>query len=397
VFVCLAFLFLVVFVLTRQTWQLLTIAAAFLALPIVEVNSGIVFQYLFTGTILFFLARSVGICVMKLRELRTNLSALSVKAAIDSLHTGVLFGEMDGYTLLSNTQMQQLMVVTTGKISRDCNRFYEALQSGDVQSCCQKKALEKQFVYLLPDNSAWMFTKTELFIKGKRYMQLTASDITERWALTEQLYQQEDVLKQTSEEIKETIANLHILSNEMETQKAKLRAHDILGERLTVLLRAIRNERTFDSHLLYSLSYRLIEELKNVNNTPSPQEALENLRQVFDSIGVRIEVNGGLPSKHTKALLFFEIIREAVSNAVRHGFATRVDIQIDYSDDGYLLEISDNGYPASSDIEEGGGINGIRSRLEPFGGILTLTSHPPFTLAVYLPGCEDGEKPNTSD
>jgi len=323
--------------------------------------------------------------VLRFRELRTNLSAISVKTAIDSLHTGVLFSERKGYILLSNARMQRLMTVISGKVSRNGNRFYDLLQAGDVQPGCEKRELEMQLVYLLPDHSAWMFTRTELNIRGKSYFQLTAADITERWDLTMRLRQQEDKLKQRSEEISETIANLHILSHEIETQKAKMRAHDILGERLTLLLRAIQSEQALDHDLLRSLSHGLIDELKTVQSAPTPQDALDSLREMFSAIGVGVEISGELPRDNAIARLFADISREAVTNAVKHGFATKVDIQMNSSGDGYHLEISDNGFATSGDIKEGGGLSGMKRRLESFAGVLSVRTKPHFTLTIHLP------------
>ena len=49
-----------------------------------------------------------------------------------------------------------------------------------------------------------------------------------------------------SNELKKTIANLHILSKEWEIENAKMRAHDSLGQRLTVLIRTIQNKHNLD-------------------------------------------------------------------------------------------------------------------------------------------------------
>ena len=370
---------------TRKPWALIPAAAAFLTLPMMEALPGALFSYLFVFEALFLLARSIRVCLLRFRELKTNLSALSVKSAIDSLHTGVLFSEVNGHILLSNSQMQRLMTVISGKVDRNGNRFYELLQAGEIQPGCEKRELEMQMVYLLPDHSAWMFTRVELPIGGKTYFQLSAADITERWELTERLRRQEDRLRQQSEEISETIANLHVLSHEMETQKAKMRAHDILGERLTLLQRAIRGGRTFDPDLLRSLSYGLIDELKTVQMAPTPQDALDSLKEMFGAIGVEVETGGALPADGAIAGLFSDIAREAVTNAVKHGFATRVDIQMSSSGDGHRLEISDNGFSASGDIKESGGLSGMRRRLEPFGGALAVETRPRFKLVIDLP------------
>ncbi len=364
-------------------FALLAIALACSLLPgkllFGDTVSGNILPYIFIPVIPIILIRGVCICAIRARELRLNLSALSVKAAIDALHTGVLFGEKNGLILLSNERMQALMRQLTGKVHRNGNALRELLLSGEVLPGCEKRELERQIVYLLPDRSAWMFTWAELKIKNKAYFQLTAADIQERWELTEQLREHEERLKQRRDEISASIANLHELSRERETQNAKMRAHDILGERLILLLRAIRNEQAPDYDLLRALSGGLIDELKA--DAATPRDELDSLVNIFGSLGVEIEIIGDLPSDDDKARLFVEIAREAVTNAVKHGFATEVTIRTS----GGHMEISDNGFSASGEIKEGGGLNGMRRRLERFGGALFVQILPRFTLTVELP------------
>ncbi|MDR2686577.1 MAG: hypothetical protein LBB75_02405, partial [Oscillospiraceae bacterium] len=293
---------------------------------------------------------------------------------------GLLFSEPVGFILLSTAQMQRLMTVISGRVQRSSWDFYSLLAYGPLRPGCRKAAFEGQIVCLLPDNSAWMFTCTELRIGRKLYLQLTATDVTERWELTAQLQRQNDQLGPKSDELKRTIANLHILSREREAQKAKMRAHDILGQRLTVLLRMVRDEQALDYDLLRSLSQGLIDELVS-GSAPSPQDTLDGLRQGFRSIGVKILPEGDLPQDSAKAQLFVDILREGATNAVRHGFATEISVQMDES----RLRIVNNGPPLPGIITEGEGLGGIRKKVEARGGTMRVVSQPRFVLEIDLP------------
>lgn len=381
-----ALLAVAVMAASKKPWPASVILFSALTLPVMETITGDAFAALYLVAILFWLLRSMHICVLRAREIRTSISALSIKNAIDTLHSGVLFGETDGFILLSNRRMQWLMEAITGKVRRNGWAFYEQLSNGNVQPGCQTAEFEGQIVCLLGDQTAWMFTKSDLLIKGKTYIQLTASDITKRWNLTAQLREQENLLKKRSDELNKAIANIHVLSRQRETQRAKMRAHDILGERLTLLLRAIRSEETPGYDVLQPLSQGLIDDLKAGKTAPSPQEELDALQQAFASIGVTIEINGALPQEETKGRLFVDIIRESVTNAVRHGFATIVSVQMEHADDGYHLVIANDGHPPSGPITEGGGISGMRNKVQPHGGTLDVITHPQFMLTVDLPG-----------
>ena len=391
--ICFILIFLlagIVIVQSRKPRSLLVIAASCLTLPAVEKITGQteikIFAYLFITASLFWFVRSVYSCILLYREISTSISAFSIKSAIDSLHTGIIFGEPDGFILLSNAQMRRLMKIISGRVYRNGNYFYGLLSSEKIEPGCRKTEFENQIVCLLPDGSAWMFSRTELIIGKKEYIQLTATDITERWKLTEQLQIQNNRLNQRSAELKETIANLYILSRERETQKAKIRAHDVLSKRLTLLLRTVRSEHTLDYGLLRSMSQGLIDELKTGESELSPEDELDGLRQVFGTIGVEIQIDGNLPEDSIKGRLFADIIKEAVTNAVRHGFATKIYVNLDCQEGACRLKITDNGKTNPGEIVEGGGIGGMRMKILPHNGELNVVSYPDFILSVDLLG-----------
>jgi len=340
--------------------------------------------WILLAVLLFLLGRGISVSLRRIKELRTGISALSVKNAIDSLHSGVLFGEPDGFILLSNAKMQWLMTRLTGKVQRNGWDFYCMLASGTLRPGCTKTEFEGQIVCLLEDGAAWMFTRTRLRIGKKTYAQLTATDVTERWELTARLREQNEQLKRLGEDLKETIARLHVLSRERETQRAKMRAHDILGQRLTLLLRTVQDGQpgqALDYELLRSLSRGLMDELKAVRQ-PSPQDTLDSLRQAFGSIGVEIVLEGELPEDGAKAQLFAEILREGATNAVRHGYATRVLAEMSDS----RLRITNNGPPPPDGFRRGGGLGGMQKKLEPYGAALRINTEPQFVLTIDMPG-----------
>ena len=330
----------------------------------------------FIAGLLFLTARGVWLCLRRYREIATGISALSVKNAIDSLHSGVLFSRPDGCVLLCNAQMQRLMTMMTGRIQHSGVDF-DALLTSDV---CR-----------LPDGTVWRFSRTRLQIKKKPYIQLTAADITERWELTAQLRRQNDQLAQKSEELKAAAANLRTLSQEREAHKIKLRAHNILGQRLSLLLRTMRDAQEnargaqmVDYSLLRRLSQGLLDELK-AEGEPSARDFMETLRQEFGVIGVEVRLEGPLPEGCAMGELFAEIVREGATNAVRHGLATQVLVQMEHAQACCRMSITNNGPLPPAIIQEGEGLGGIRKKVEAQGGSLRVITRPQFALEIDMP------------
>ena len=180
----LALLFaLIVIYINKNLLPLSVIVAAGVSLPGMGIILGKAFPYVFILIILFFLARSIKKIALNISLIKTKISALSIIHALDTLPSGVLICERDGYTVLSNYQMQNLMIALTGKVYRNSISFYNSLVSDKYKSNYEKLELEGQAVYLLSDNTAWMFTKTEVPFKKKNYVHISAVDVSEYWSL----------------------------------------------------------------------------------------------------------------------------------------------------------------------------------------------------------------------
>lgn len=83
-----------------------------------------------------------------------------------------------------------------------------------------------------------------------------------------------------------------------------MRAHDILGQRLSVLIRVIQNEDILDKDLLKSLSKGLLAELRLEKDEALPHEELKRIEEVFSAIGIKIKFQGPLPDKTKRHICF---------------------------------------------------------------------------------------------
>ena len=77
------------------------------------------------------------------------------------------------------------------------------------------------------------------------------------------------------------------------------------------------------------------------------------------------------------------VIREAVTNILRHSRATECSLRLEQSEAACMLEIADNG--CGSNGVEGEGLRGMRQRIEMLGGSLQRKTSPGTTLTITLP------------
>ena len=107
---------------------------------------------------------------------------------------------------------------------------------------------------------------------------------------------------------------------------------------------------------------------------------LAALPQVLADAGIETTVEGSVADtdpRHRTLLAW--VLRESVTNVVRHAHATHVVIRLDQSG----LTVADDGTGLAH--AEGNGLRGMRERVSAAGGTLDLSGDPGTRVQVVLP------------
>jgi signal transduction histidine kinase len=91
-------------------------------------------------------------------------------------------------------------------------------------------------------------------------------------------------------------------------------------------------------------------------------------------------------------LVVFRLVQEGMTNALRHGRASLIQVSLARVGDGLSVTIKDNGIGSANAAPGSGfGLMGMRERLEKLGGKLETSSvvGEGFTLAAWLPMGEE--------
>ncbi|WHT17863.1 sensor histidine kinase [Crossiella sp. CA-258035] len=125
----------------------------------------------------------------------------------------------------------------------------------------------------------------------------------------------------------------------------------------------------------------------------------EAVRSVALDAALPVRVEGTLPGRFeppVESAAYFAVC-EAMTNAVRHADATEVVVQLVYNADALCITVVDNGC-GGADPAKGSGLRGIRRRLAPFDGQLTLDSPPggPTTVRLEIPCALSSPRTSTS-
>jgi len=194
---------------------------------------------------------------------------------------------------------------------------------------------------------------------------------------------------------------------ELERQRISRELHDGLGQLLVALKIRFENYIAQCSQddvaaisELRSEFTRTLEEVRRVSYDLAPAGIREfgldgSLRlfckEIREGVGIDIDFASfgkfeGISLKARNYL--FRITQEAVTNAIRHGKAERIEINLSDGAENYILMIGDNGCGFDpSGIKTGTGLYNIRERTRLLGGTFTIESsrESGTTLRIKIP------------
>ncbi|AFD26623.1 sensor histidine kinase [Deinococcus gobiensis] len=187
------------------------------------------------------------------------------------------------------------------------------------------------------------------------------------------------------------------LAAEAERERIARDLHDLLGHTLSVIV--LKSELA--SRLAERAPAQAAAEIREVERIS--REALHEVRAAvrgyqgsgltaelarakvaLDTAGVALRVGGPLPElprevEATAAML----LREAVTNVVRHARAHEVQVKVEAGPRGYVLEIRDDG--VGGQAPEGSGLTGMRERVRAIGGTLERDGRGGTRLRAQFP------------
>jgi signal transduction histidine kinase len=187
--------------------------------------------------------------------------------------------------------------------------------------------------------------------------------------------------------------------------------HDVVGSAMTAIqlhaqvgLRAAGHRPAEAAEVLRTIlaaSQRSLAELRSVLRADPGVEAagldqLDSLIAVTAAGQVHVDatITGELtavPAEHSEAA--YRIIQESITNAIRHGRSSRIELRLAVGERELAVDVTDDGTAAAASTVAqlpGRGIRGMRERAALLGGTLTARPSPETGFAVHarlpLPG-----------
>lgn len=293
---------------------------------------------------------------------KETITDFSIKEVIDECEFGILVLKGKRAKLINN-KMYEILNKLNIKKDYITNIIRQSIDQLDKNYCV--KVEDKYYVFVINNNEIITF------------------DITEEYKLHQKLNGQNKKLKENNKKILLSIDNIEKLEKEKNLLKLKNKYHDILGQNLSILQQYLNKENITQENF-EEIKFMIQKMFIDIEDTDDTNANLENLIKIHKKNGTDIIIDGKLPQNKETAKVFFEIIREATTNAIRHAGSSKVFVNIKETLEETYMIITNDGRKPNEFITENQGIKDMRRKVKKLGGMFYISTVPEFSVNISI-------------
>lgn len=412
------FLGMPIFMVEHRNTDLLAIFCLILSLPFMEsifLQQSALFQA-FILVVLF--SRSFLQLLLIYLNTRSDISRFSMKEAFDTFPEGLAIGREHGNLLLTNLRMRRIMSekglssrprssnlrITFRRMmkreeleAKSGSREFKSInvlaqnllsEKGKGSPEDRRAARDNTLRTFALNDKVYRYTDEPFSIRGRKYRQILVNDITVENALLLQIKEKNEELEENNRQLETLVMNIEEIEREKESSRMRNRIHDIMGQRLSILHGTLqqmdRNDKIPPLDELMELLEDMVKDLHEKDQTDAEQRFI-HIRNTAEIVGTRLLKRGEIPNEAKVSEVILQVLREAVTNAIRHGQADTIEAIFRDTEKTWTVLIQNNGRLPLSQPREGEGIRGMRKKVEDIGGSLRINSEENFSLLVEIP------------
>lgn len=293
---------------------------------------------------------------------KETITDFSIKKVIDECEVGILVLKGKKVKLINN-KMYEILDKLNIKKDYIANIIRQSIDQIDKNYCV--KVGDKYYVFAINNNEIITF------------------DITEVFELHQKLNEQNRKLEENNKQILLSIDNIEELEREKNLLKLKNKYHDILGQNLSILQQYL-NKENISQENFEEIKFMIQKMFIDIEDTEDTNTNLENLIKIHKKNGTDIIIDGKLPQNKENAKVFFEIIREATTNAIRHADSSKIFVKINETLEETFMIITNDGKKPNEFIMENQGIKDMRRKVDKLGGMFYISTVPEFSVNISI-------------
>ena len=270
----------------------------------------------------------------------------------------------------------------------------------------------------LNDEPLWIIVTNLIFLIVAILLSLlkhSAGDRDEIIHVYDELRKKHYELDETRKRLVEFHHQVEGAAQSSERERIARQLHDDIGHRLIrvkMMMEAAIQIMPTDAPRGYDMMLQIRDQLSdsmdNMRNTVKRMHPLTSLKdeyaidRLLENIGRETGVHTSLTTHGTPFPLYpsiqivlYKNAQEALTNALRHGQATSIEVLLDYLDNEIRMSVSNNGIVGESIGQSkkqlGMGLIGMQERIQLVGGSVDIQWAYPFTVVTRLPVYRSGE------
>lgn len=346
------------------------------------------FVLITSAAILFYSALALHKLI---RYQKNTITAAAPKTIFDSMVYGALIANHKGRVLIINPAMNRIFDIL-GLAEPEYTHDLE-IQIAARADQNNLRSTREGWLLRSSDGSAFWLDKKAFQARNRCYQMMTATDVTNACLLMQEIERANQELEATNRRLADMLEEVARTAALSEKVRINQLAHDILGQRLTLVTSSIDlaiykgvSEKEKLNQRLENSASLLRQSLDDIFTETEMgfQEMTQLLSEIFALIEVKIHISGDLPpARHTS--LLGRILREAATNAVKHGRAVNIYVNITNGKQQLNMTVRNDGILPGRPLAFNTGMEGMRRQLLEAGGCLEIEAKEEFVLKTMLP------------
>lgn len=177
-------------------------------------------------------------------------------------------------------------------------------------------------------------------------------------------------------------AELTLISSELDLQ-AYQASNEKEEESLNKISNQVREANSQLRETVWSIRHDKIDLMQFVNQLEHFGERIFNRKEVKFTVEYSEEINAILSPK--TALYLYRICQEALTNVMKHAYATEVNLKLELRKELLMLSVEDNGvgFVKAQDVS-GYGLSNMKERIHALGGELIIEPMPSKGTSIQI-------------
>lgn len=337
-----------------------------------------IWKYLYIFSVYFFLVRTAFMIVNITKMINEKPGIFTIKRAMDSLNSGVLFANNRGYVIFINEFMKKIFVDLNINPYKKIDQIVEAITSSPY--VIRNLSINSIIIGINDESYNFEIKKN---MKGF-YTQIVATIVTKEEKTLKELERTNNELSAISNEINEAINKIKENEEIKESLRLKGIVHDTLAQHLSILHSFILENNIDNLDQIKQMISQMLPEFDKDSNEDF-NSVLKRLIESYSIVNVKLHVNGSLPNDPIKASFLINTIRECTTNAIKHGKASNVYVRIkNTSNNRYNISISNDGLVSEKEIIAGNGLSNINYQARLINGKMKISTSPKFKIQFII-------------